>query len=512
MVPPHSGRPSPRAAATAGFSSGQQSHPATARGPLGSRLPHVIGNSLQQQPATARLPASARPAGVSPYLQALPGTGRRQHAGAAVESQAQTVAATGAFNLPPLQLGPPAASGHANNIQAERTQLAAAAAVQPPSGPALQHMAEQPALPTTRGSGKDDVYSRLSQGLPTVTTARSARLQAARQAPQPHQAAPQQVHLPPTQPIACQVHLPLVQQQQCHGPSGAAQPGGSAVTMPAGGQRGRVLRMAAGAAGHAMQVDSPTSSTGLTPHAARLMDPSLRSPRHMSAGGQPQHPQAQVQQAQLQQVQLWPMQQQQVQQQPTDAGHLLAAFGGTELAFAPAGVETRDSLPAQQLRHGLFAAAPTSIVPVQQAALQTQLVQQGAVAALQPPPQQPPPPPPPYQAPQQQYLYSQGSITAHFAKLHSGEPLEAGGFPANMQGGSVAHKLAAVPQPGKQAEVLPVWCAPLLESLVREGGFWRPGSLRKATVVAVLSALLPCLQAFTPPMRSGQCIADQMRS
>lgn len=410
---------------------------------------------------------------MSPYLQALPGTARRQHSGAAVESQAQTVAATGAFNLPPLQLGPPAASGRANNTQAERTQLAAAAAVQPPSGPSLQHMAEQPALPTARGSGKDDVYSRLSQGLPTVTTARSARLQAARQAPQLHQAAPQQVHLPPTQPIACQVHLPLVQQQQCHGPSGAAQPVGSAVTMPAGGQRGRVLRMAAGAAGHAMQVGSPTSSTGLTPHAARLMDPSLRSPRHMSAGGQPQHPQAQVQQAQLQQVQLWPMQQQQVQQQPTDAGHLLAGYGGAELAFAPAGVpvEAQESLLAQQLRHGSLAAAPTSVVPVQQATLQAQLVQQGAVAALQPPWQQPPPQQQPYQASQQQYLYSQGSITAHFAKLHSGEPLEAGGFPANMQGGSVAHKLAAVPQPGKQAEVLPVWCAPLLESWVREGGF-----------------------------------------
>lgn len=194
----------------------------------------------------------------------------------------------------------------------------------PATARSLQHGRAAPAGPAA-GGGACNVYTRLSQGLPSVETARSARLQAARAAP-----------LPPSQQQlqycgAAQVQLPATQPCR-YAPPGIGPPPVQVQPL----QQPALGPLTAVHGDQLLLVDSPGSSTGLTPRAAGMMRPSPVSPRRAAAAWQ--QPNA----SGLGQLQGQGMQGR-VQRQPGgDSGHLFAVGSG------PGHAPGQHTSPAQQ--------------------------------------------------------------------------------------------------------------------------------------------------------------------
>lgn len=263
---------------------------------------------------------------------------------------------TGSFNLPPLHLGPASARGHGNGNGAPPTSRV----------PPLDRAAHARTLPNSSGqaapvSARGDVYARLSQGLPSIETARSARLQTARGVPPPQQEQPQPQRQAYGEPL--QAVPPHMQGQ------GAGAPSSARGRLPPAAQQ-QQRQVAAHSANSLPPVDSPGSSTGLTPRAAGLM----RNTAQPSLAG----PQVHQHQHQQQGVDGGRTAHAGSQSVPGDEGHLFASTNGAAMQQAPALQQAWAPAPllAQPQDQHAWALAPPPAQPQQHVWLQQQQYQQ----------------------------------------------------------------------------------------------------------------------------------------
>lgn len=204
--------------------------------PMFSRDPQPTGRNNYQSPSSGQ-PMTTRvaPASNSPYLAPVPGYNAARQAAAAAPAAA-----------------PAPAAGQA--MPAGRAGVAI-----PPLGSAPLAAAQQQAAvpaPQTARTNKTNIYTRMSQGLPAVETPRSARAQQ------------------------------LLRQPGAYAPAGS---------QPAQHQQQQWLSGATNGHGsqHPIPMDAATSSTGLTPRTARLMQrmPAAAAHQPRAAGHTQQQPQ-----------------------------------------------------------------------------------------------------------------------------------------------------------------------------------------------------------------------------